>query len=135
MVDKSNKVALVLGATGISGWALVKNALSYPSRFTFQRVIGLMHRPRTLEETGLPNDPRLELYSGVDLQGDLDHVVAKLKEKIPRIEQVTHVYHLGKSTQYICVDMSESDADSVQPTSPCKHAMATCCSSGTPTSP
>lgn len=96
MFDKSDKVALVLGATGISGWALVKNALSYPTQSTFQRVIGLMHRPRTLEETGLPNDPRLELYSGVDLQDHLDNVVARLKEKIPRIEQVTHVYYLGK---------------------------------------
>ncbi|KAL3436171.1 hypothetical protein BDV09DRAFT_184542 [Aspergillus tetrazonus] len=102
MVDKSNKVALVLGTTGISGWALVKNALSYPSRSTFQRVIGLMHRPRTLEETGLPNDRRLELYSGVDLQADLDHVVAKLKEKIPRIEQVTHVYYLAYITLQTC---------------------------------
>lgn len=90
------KVALVFGASGISGWALAKNLLSYPSATTFDRVIGLMHRPRTLAESGLPQDPRLELYSGVDLRTDLENVKMQMQERIPDLDQVTHMYYLGK---------------------------------------
>lgn len=91
----SKRVALVFRASGISGWAVTKNLLSYPSAATFSRVIGLTNRPRSLADSGLPPDPRLELYSGIDLRGDLDQVKAQMREKIPRLKEVTHMYYCG----------------------------------------
>lgn len=93
---ESKKVALVFGASGISGWAVTKCALSYPTPTTFSRVIGLTNRPLPLEKSGLPRDPRLELHSGVNLRGSLDEVKSQLQEKVPSLEDVTHVYYLGK---------------------------------------
>ncbi|KAJ5106604.1 hypothetical protein N7456_003279 [Penicillium angulare] len=85
MAEPKN-VALVFGASGISGWAVTKCALSYPTPTTFGRVIG-----------GLPQDVRLELYSGVNLRGNLDEVLCQLEEKVPNLEDVTHVYYLAYS--------------------------------------
>ncbi|PYH89335.1 hypothetical protein BO71DRAFT_423085 [Aspergillus ellipticus CBS 707.79] len=93
----SDKVALVFGASGISGWAVTKNLLEYPTRSTFGRVIGLTNQPRTREELGFPDDPRLEVYSGVNLRGSLDEVVKQMQETIPNVDQVTHVYYLAYS--------------------------------------
>ncbi|KAL2784210.1 hypothetical protein BJX66DRAFT_317025 [Aspergillus keveii] len=92
-----NNVALVFGASGISGWAVTKCALSYPTPTTFARVIGLTNRPLPLEKSGLPQNSRLELYSGVNLRASLDEVLAKLQETVPNLEDVTHVYYLAYS--------------------------------------
>lgn len=94
-MTESGNVALVFGASGISGWAVAKNVLSYPTPTTFSRVIGLTHRPRTVEESGLPKDPRLELHSGINLRSSLDDVLEQL-QKIPNVDEVTHVYYLGE---------------------------------------
>ncbi|KAL3443741.1 hypothetical protein BJX65DRAFT_320432 [Aspergillus insuetus] len=96
MADLTN-VALIFGASGISGWAVTKCALSYPTPTTFTRVIGLTNRPLPLEQSGLPHDPRLELYSGVNLRASLDEVLARLQETVPNLEDVTHVYYLAYS--------------------------------------
>ncbi|KAL4903358.1 hypothetical protein BDW74DRAFT_156229 [Aspergillus multicolor] len=95
MSKSQNNVALVFGATGISGWAVTKNLLSYPTSTTFARIIGLTHRPRTVQETGLPQDSRLELYSGIDLRASLDDVNTQMQSKIPNVDEVTHVYYLA----------------------------------------
>lgn len=95
-MSDSKNVALVFGASGISGWAVAKNVLSYPTPTTFSRVIGLTNRPKTIEESGLPQDPRLELHSGINLQADLDSVLAQLQEKVPNLDEITHVYYLGE---------------------------------------
>ncbi|KAL5336870.1 hypothetical protein BJX70DRAFT_371360 [Aspergillus crustosus] len=102
MAEPEKNVALVFGASGISGWAVTKNLLSYPSPTTFSRVIALTHRPRTLEETRLPVDPRLELYSGVNLRDSLEDVKDQLQGKIAKVEEITHVYYLAytNSTAY-----------------------------------
>ncbi|OJJ94785.1 hypothetical protein ASPACDRAFT_1908734 [Aspergillus aculeatus ATCC 16872] len=94
---ESKNVALVFGASGISGWAVTNCALSYPTPTTFNRVIGLTNKPLPLEKSGLPGDARLELHSGVNLRGALDEVVARLQEKVPNLEAVTHVYYLAYS--------------------------------------
>lgn len=96
-----DKVALVFGASGISGWAVTRSLLEYPTRSTFSRVIGLTHRPQTRVQLGLPDDPRLEVYSGINLRGSLDEVMTQMRETIPQLDQVTHVYYLGK-TSVIC---------------------------------
>ncbi|KAL4806072.1 hypothetical protein BDV18DRAFT_160140 [Aspergillus unguis] len=90
-----HNVALVFGASGISGWAVTKNLLSYPSKTTFSRVIGLTHRPRTVADSGLPQDPRLELYSGIDLRVSLEEVKQQMQGVIPDLDEVTHVYYLA----------------------------------------
>jgi hypothetical protein len=90
----SNLNALVFGASGITGWAIVKTALEYPTRDTFSRIIGLTNRSLSLKDSYLPSDPRLSLKSGVDLSGDVDSIVKALKE-IRNIEETTHVYFTG----------------------------------------
>ncbi|KAL4955731.1 hypothetical protein BDW69DRAFT_204226 [Aspergillus filifer] len=95
MAKSQNNFALVFGASGISGWAVTKNLLSYPSPTTFSRIIALTHRPRTVEDSGLSSDPRLELYSGIDLRASLDNVKQQMESKIPGLEEVTHVYYLA----------------------------------------
>lgn len=96
MDPTQRNVAMVFGASGISGWAVMQNLLSYPSRTTFSRIIGLTNRPLTLEQGGFPaDDERVELYSGINLRQDLEAVRAQLKEKVPRLDEVTNVYYLG----------------------------------------
>jgi hypothetical protein len=88
--------ALVFGASGITGWAIVKEALEYPSSTTFDKVIGLTNRPLTKSEALLPEDERLQLYSGIDLKAGASTVEARLKS-INGIREVTHVYFSGNS--------------------------------------
>jgi hypothetical protein len=87
--------ALVFGASGITGWAVAKEALKYPTPTTFDQVIGLTNRPLTKLEALLPEDERLQLYSGIDLSAGVSQVQASL-QKIHGIEGVTHVYFSGE---------------------------------------
>lgn len=87
--------ALVFGASGITGWAITRAALTYPTPTTFSRVIGLTNRPLSLEDSRLPQDPRLSLKSGVNLSGTIDAIVKALGE-VEGIEEITHVYFTGK---------------------------------------
>lgn len=96
MSNPSELNALVFGASGITGWAIVKMALEYPSPATFSRVIGLTNRPLTLEDSRLTGDPRLSLRSGIDLSGNFENTRAAL-QGVEGIEKVTHVYFTGKS--------------------------------------
>ncbi|OQV06581.1 hypothetical protein CLAIMM_11128 isoform 1 [Cladophialophora immunda] len=88
----TNFHALVFGASGISGWALVKEALSYPSPTTFSQVTALSNRPLSISDAQWPNDPRLHLASGIDLTATVDTVVEALKEKVSNVATVTHVF-------------------------------------------
>lgn len=97
MADRKN-VALVFGASGISGWAVTRTLLSYPSATTFSRVVGLTHKPRSVADSGLPQDPRLELYSGVDLRGTLEEVKTQMQNIVPNLDEVTHMYYCGQSS-------------------------------------
>lgn len=84
--------ALIFGASGVSGWALAKECLSFPTPQTFQRVTALTNRPLSHEDSLLPSDPRLHLASGVDLTQPVATVEAALKEKVGQVENVTHVF-------------------------------------------
>jgi nucleoside-diphosphate-sugar epimerase len=84
--------ALVFGASGISGWALVKEALAYPTPTTFSQVTALSNRPLALEDCQWPDDPRLHLVSGIDLTAPMSSVSSTLREKVKNIEAVTHVF-------------------------------------------
>ncbi|KAF3069710.1 3-oxo-Delta(4,5)-steroid 5-beta-reductase [Daldinia childiae] len=89
----SKDVALIFGASGITGWPLMRECLSYPSKNTFSRVLGLSNRPLSRETAYLPDDPRLEIYTGIDLL-DKDQTRQTL-ETIPAIGEVTHVYFVA----------------------------------------
>ncbi|KUI65838.1 3-oxo-Delta(4,5)-steroid 5-beta-reductase [Cytospora mali] len=92
------QTALVFGASGISGWAVMQNLLSYPSPTTFRRIIGLTNRPLSKAEGSFPEyDKRVELYFGIDLRQDLGGVKTQLMNTIPRLEEVTHVYYCAYS--------------------------------------
>jgi hypothetical protein len=101
--DSTNKgyYALVFGASGITGWAIMNNALFYPSPNTFERIIGLTHRPLSAADSQLPQVPRIELYSGINLT-KRDSLVEKLKQ-VREIEKITHVYfaaYTGHGTDF-----------------------------------
>lgn len=71
----------------------MRECLSYPSKDTFSRVIGLTNRPLSKEAACVPDDPRLEIHTGLDLTNE-DQTKQKL-ESIDNIGDVTHVYFVG----------------------------------------
>lgn len=88
---------LVLGASGVSGWAVMHQALSYPTPTTFDKITGMTNRPMTKEKALLPeNENRVRLISGIDFTRRIDEVKDLLKEKVPDINTVTHVIYTGK---------------------------------------
>lgn len=95
--------AIVFGASGLIGWALVNQLLSsYPSAGTFSRVTAITNRPIVLSESHWPepasNRPDLQLVSGFDLRhGDGATLAEKLKRTVRNVESITHIYYLGRS--------------------------------------
>jgi len=92
-----SKSALVFGASGVTGWSFINELLNdYPKTGVWKRVHALTNRPLSQEQSQWPNDPRLNIVSGIDLlKGSQDELEATLKEKIPDIGEVTHVYFLA----------------------------------------
>lgn len=90
----SSRTALVFGASGITGWAILREALNYPKPSTFRKIIGLTNRPLDRSKSFLPEDDRLVIVAGVDLTAAVDDVAAKLAD-IDGIEDVTDVYFAG----------------------------------------
>ncbi|GKZ27356.1 hypothetical protein AbraIFM66951_005098 [Aspergillus brasiliensis] len=92
--------AIVYGASGLIGWALINQLLSpYPAPGTFQKVTAVTNRPLDPSETYWPeadvHRPRLQLASGVDLRAwGRDQLVEWLKTVVENSEGVTHVYYL-----------------------------------------
>ena len=93
-MSKEIRRALVFGASGITGWAVLQEALQYPEPNTFESIIGLTNRPLSKSEAFLPDDRRLALYAGIDLSVGVKAVVERL-EQVEGIEEVTHVFFLG----------------------------------------
>ncbi|KAI1625814.1 hypothetical protein EDD37DRAFT_692827 [Exophiala viscosa] len=93
----AGKVALVFGASGVSGWSFVNEILNdYPKKGVWQEVYALTNRPLSKETSCWPDDPRLSIVSGIDLlKGTQEDLEAELKEKIPHVDRVTHVYYLA----------------------------------------
>ncbi|KAJ5147499.1 hypothetical protein N7476_000975 [Penicillium atrosanguineum] len=98
-MSEDSKHAIVYGASGIIGWALVDQLLSlYPQAGTFSKVTAVTNRPIDLSDMywpeADPQTPALQLVSGVDLRhGDGAALANSLKTKVD-IESVTHVYYL-----------------------------------------
>ncbi|KAE8395911.1 hypothetical protein BDV23DRAFT_82163 [Aspergillus alliaceus] len=86
------KHALIFGASGISGWSLMKQCLSYPTPSTFAHITGLCNRTADKQSLMLPDDPRLNIVSGIDLTAPHERVVSELKKKVPGVEEVDIVF-------------------------------------------
>ncbi|KAJ5113915.1 hypothetical protein N7456_002449 [Penicillium angulare] len=98
MAESSNH-AIVYGASGIIGWALVDQLLSsYPHATSFSKVTAVTNRPLNLSESHWPEpvDQReLQLVSGIDLrQGDGPTLAHSLAQKVRNIGEVTHIFYL-----------------------------------------
>jgi hypothetical protein len=85
--------AVVLGASGVSGWGVLDELRTYPTPTTFKRIIGLTYRPMTKETAMVPETDfhRVELYSGFDLGLPVE-VIEKKLQAIENIADVGPVY-------------------------------------------
>jgi hypothetical protein len=93
-----SSVAVVFGASGISGWGITRALLDAESKDAFSHIIALTNRPLSLAESGFKDDGRLHLQSGIDLQENVDEVIVKLRDSIPGIDKATHVFYTGKAS-------------------------------------
>lgn len=86
--------ALIFGASGITGWAIVNQILEgYPEPGAFDKVTALTNRPLSAEAALWPKSDKLQIVSGIDL--GKDSVQDEMKSKIKDIETVSHVYFFG----------------------------------------
>lgn len=92
-----SKSALVFGASGVTGWSFINEILQdYPKSGTWRRAHALTNRPLSQEQSQWPNDPRLNIVSGIDLlAGSQKDLETELQSKITDISEVTHVYYLA----------------------------------------
>jgi nucleoside-diphosphate-sugar epimerase len=94
--------ALVFGASGLAGWAVVDQLLeNYPVEGTFSKVTALANRPLSVADSYWPSPsplrPKLDLISGVNLaEGTVEEFMASLKEKADDIAEVTHAFYFGE---------------------------------------
>ena len=89
--------ALVFGATGIQGWAIVNQILKgYPSHDAFDKITALTNRPIT-DEILWPESKKLQIVSGINLLTDKgqEGLEKAMREKIPDVESVTHMFFFG----------------------------------------
>ena len=88
-----SKQALVFGASGISGWAIVRECVLSGE---FNRTVAITKRPLEALAFLLTEDKTktIEVLSGVDLTKDVDSVIQRVKA-IEDIDKITHVYYTG----------------------------------------
>jgi nucleoside-diphosphate-sugar epimerase len=101
MASTSGHHALVIGASGLIGWAVVDQLLQpYPSPSPIRKVTALVNRPLKLEDSFWPDQapgkPELVLVSGVNLLSEDDEFERLLKEKVGNVESISHVFYFGK---------------------------------------
>ncbi|KAK8128949.1 hypothetical protein PG984_010057 [Apiospora sp. TS-2023a] len=94
----SENHAIVFGASGLIGWAMVDQLLApYPAPGTFSSVAAVANRPIDLAEAHWPepggNRPDLRLVSGVDLRGDANSLADTLRQQVPSMDKITHIYY------------------------------------------
>lgn len=101
MAAPNARHALVLGASGISGWSLINQLLqSYPRAGTWSRITGVTRKPMSSEEVSSwpqsREDQAFRLVSGFDIHNDPKQtLMAKFQEEVPDIHTVTHLYYLS----------------------------------------
>lgn len=100
MATESNH-AVVFGAAGLLGWSVVNQLLSnYPRAGSFSQVTAVVNRPVSEPDLHLPEAsperPGFQVVSGVNLLlGTGDDLVRQLKDKVPDVDEITHVFYFG----------------------------------------
>jgi nucleoside-diphosphate-sugar epimerase len=103
--DMSTNHALVFGASGLAGWAVVDQLLrNYPAKGAFGKVTALVNRPLKLERSfwslDIPERPELQLVDGINLvSGSPEEFLEALQKKVKGMEDVTHVYYFGEGSR------------------------------------
>lgn len=118
--------AVVFGASGINGWALIKELVSGHSiPDPFDRVTAVLNRPVSLQDSQWPQDGRLQVATGIDLTADVQELQCAMKAKINGAESISHVYYAGESRklEIICrkpADEVEAYRQSDDPQEECR---------------
>ena len=99
MTTTNEKHALILGASGISGWALLNQVKTYPSKSSFTRISAQTNRPLSKKNALIPDDDRINLFNGVDFTKSVEEVKKLFQEKVKGIDTVTHVYFTGTTAE------------------------------------
>jgi hypothetical protein len=108
----AGKAALVFGASGVSGWAMVNEMLhNYPGEDTWSHIHALTNRSMDAKTATWPDGNKLTVTSGIDLlstnDGNDDRRGLETQiGSIAGIENVTHVFYMGES--YGLHQLSES---------------------------
>ncbi|RAH74695.1 uncharacterized protein BO66DRAFT_433804 [Aspergillus aculeatinus CBS 121060] len=86
--------ALIFGASGITGWAVVNALLNdYPEPAAFDRVTALTNRPIQHQALQWPSSPKLQHVQGVNLlQGTQEELNARISANVPDVESITTVF-------------------------------------------
>lgn len=79
-MEQQSRTALVFGASGITGWAIIREAL-ISHLVDFDRVIGVTNRPFEEYRLSLTYE-NLSMVSGVDLTSGVDAVTDKPGESM-----------------------------------------------------
>ncbi|OQV03603.1 hypothetical protein CLAIMM_08625 [Cladophialophora immunda] len=92
--SQSRRHALILGASGITGWAIVNSLCEgYPELDAFDKITAVTNRPLTQQDSGWPSHPRLEIVSGIDLvKNDQESLNDLMRKRIPAVDTVSHLY-------------------------------------------
>jgi len=92
-----SKHALVLGASGIQGWAIVNELLQGQNRHVFPRVTAATNRPLDPDFVLWPQSSTLQVVHGIELDTThLASVVEGFRKKILDVELISHVYYCGR---------------------------------------
>lgn len=93
-ISPTNNHALVFGASGITGWAIINAILNnYPSPDTFDRVTALTNRPLPRDVAQWSASDKLQMVSDLDLlRGDQTALEGEMKQRVRGMETVTHMY-------------------------------------------
>ncbi|KAK2872035.1 hypothetical protein FQN49_002611 [Arthroderma sp. PD_2] len=100
MASPDLRHALVLGASGISGWSFINQLLQgYPQPGTWSRITGVTRKPMSEEEFSYwpqsGEDTAFQLVSGFDIHNDTEETLReKFKRDVLDIHTVTQVYYL-----------------------------------------
>lgn len=86
--------ALIFGASGITGWAIVNQILNgYPDTSSFSKVTAMTNRPLSQELSQWPKSDKLNIVSGLDLlKGSQEDLETALKSRVDGVNTVSHVY-------------------------------------------
>lgn len=96
------KHALVFGASGITGWAIVNGLLTdHADAKKFSTISALTNRPFPSTISRWPESSKLHLISGIDLlKGSVEDLQEAMKSQIQGVDTVTHIFFNGQPDKH-----------------------------------